>query len=136
MIPAPMPVLPRARWAALLAAALLPLGCGQTHAVRFPGSKVSLRLDEYRILPRKVSARSGRIKVVASNTGVLAHNLRVESFATSRTGSPTAIYATTQMALPGQSVTLKLDLPAGRYRLLCTLGNHAELGQVGTLTVQ
>jgi hypothetical protein len=116
--------------------ALLPVGCGQTKAVRFPGSKVSLRLDEYRILPRKASVRPGRIKVVATDTGVLAHNLRVESFATNRVGSPLAIYGTTQMALPGQSVTLKLDLPAGRYRLLCTLGNHAELGQVGTLTVK
>ena len=131
-----MPVLPRARWALLLAVALLPTGCGQTKAVRFPGSKVSLRLDEFRILPRKASVRPGRIKIVAADTGVLAHNLRVESFATGASGSPKTIYGTTEMALPGQSVTLKLVLPAGRYRMVCTLSNHAELGQIGTLTVQ
>ncbi|HEV3229255.1 MAG TPA: hypothetical protein VGY97_07265 [Solirubrobacteraceae bacterium] len=131
-----MPVLPRARWAFLVAAALLPTACGQTKPVRFSGSRVLLRLDEYRILPRKVSIRPGRIKIVATDTGVLAHNLRVESYTTDRAGSPTVIYGTTKTALPGQSVTLKVALAPGHYRLLCTLGNHSELGQVGMLIVQ
>jgi hypothetical protein len=33
-------------------------------------------------------------------------------------------------------VTLKVALPPGRYKLLCSLSNHAELGQTGTLIVQ
>jgi hypothetical protein len=102
--------------------------------VRFPGSKVALQLDEYRILPRSVSVNAGRIKIVATDTGILTHNVRVQTMSSRSAGNP-VIYGTTPTAHPGQTVTLKLALPPGHYKLLCTLGNHADLGQTATLLV-
>ena len=99
---------------------------------RFPGSKVTLRLDEYRILPRSASVRPGRIKIVATDTGVLTHNVRIQS--SSSKGSP-VVYGTTPTAHPGQTVSAKVTLPPGHYKLLCTLGNHADLGQTAALIV-
>ena len=128
-----MPRPPRARWALPTAIALLSTGCGGTKTVRVPGSEVTLRLDEYRILPRSVSIRPGRIKVVATDTGILTHNLRIQSPGSSR--NP-VVYGTTEIAHPGQTVSVKVTLPPGHYKLICTLSNHGDLGQIGTLIVR
>jgi len=127
-----MPAPSRARWAPAAAVALLCSGCGGGGTVRVPGSKVTLRLDEYRILPHTVSVRPGRIKIVATDTGVLTHNVRIQSLTP---GTP-VIFGTTPTAHPGQTVSAKITLRPGRYRLVCTLGNHADLGQIATLVVR
>ncbi len=32
-------------------------------------------------------------------------------------------------------ITGDVNLPAGKYELVCTIGNHDDLGQTGTLIV-
>jgi plastocyanin len=119
---------------AVLGASLGLNACGSADTVRVPGSKVELRLDEYRILPRSLSVRPGRLKLVARNTGLLTHNVRVESEKPAAGPNP-VVFGSTPTAHPGETVTTKLTLSPGRYRLLCTLGNHADLGQRATLIV-
>jgi len=121
---------------AVLGAAAVAAGCGgEPAAVTGPGSTLRVTLDEYRIQPQNVRMTAGRIHLVARNTGQLTHNLVVESI----TDDPTKekVYGRTDTAHPGQTVTERdpITLKPGRYRLACTISNHENLGQYGTLTV-
>jgi len=121
---------------AVLGAAAVAAGCGgEPAAVTVPGSTLRVTLDEYRIQPQNARMTAGRIHLVARNTGQLTHNLVVESI----TDDPTKekVYGRTDTAHPGQTVTERdpITLKPGRYRLACTISNHENLGQYGTLTV-
>ncbi len=131
-----MPPPPRAILA-LLGAAALVTGCGGggPDPVTDRDATLRLRLDEYRIIPGAIKVRAGRIRILARNRGVLTHNVKVEE-ATNREGATPIDYGGTATMQPGQSapgVTLRLF--PGRYRLVCTIGNHENLGQYGELQV-
>ena len=62
------------------------------------------------------------------NRGSLAHNLKVFDGETELGGTPT---------FPGgreESGTVELE--PGEYRMVCTVGDHEELGMTGTLEVR
>jgi plastocyanin len=127
------------RRATLLAIALagaLPIaGCGADAAVtRDDAGVVTLRLDEYRILPQRVRVPSGRFEIVATNRGVLTHNVAIVSPGR-RPGQVEVQYAHTATAHPGQTVRTEVHLRPGKYRMVCTLANHDNLGQYGELIV-
>jgi plastocyanin len=122
---------------AVVGAAAVAAGCGgEPAAVTVPGATLRVKLDEYRIAPQNVRMRAGRIHLVAVNTGRLTHNLVIESI----TDDPTkeVVYGRTDTAHPGQTVTERdpIALKPGRYRLACTISNHENLGQYGTLIVR
>jgi len=127
------------RFCALLAtvgAAAAAAGCGgEPAAVTVPGTTLRATLDEYRITPQNVRMKAGRIHLTALNRGRLTHNLVIESI----TDDPTkeVVYGRTDTAHPGQTVTERdpIRLKPGRYRLACTISNHDNLGQYGTLTI-
>jgi len=121
---------------ALVGAAAVAAGCGgEPAAVAVPGSTLRVKLDEYRIQPQNVRMKAGRIHLVATNTGRLTHNLVIESI----TDDPTKqiVYGRTDTAHAGQTVTERdaIRLKPGSYRIACSIGNHENLGQYGTLTV-
>jgi hypothetical protein len=116
----------------VLVALLIP-GCGKG-PVTFDNGVLLLKLDEYRIVPSDVRVRVGKVTIVATDTGVLTHNVKVQSFSDDQQGNPVD-YGGTATAHPGQTVTKSLVLRPGRYRLVCTVANHQNLGQFGTLTV-
>jgi uncharacterized cupredoxin-like copper-binding protein len=121
---------------AVVGTAALAGGCsGEPAAVAVSGSTLRVKLDEFRITPQNVRMRAGQIHLVALNTGHLTHNLVVESI----TDDPTkeVVYGRTDTAHPGQTVTERgpIRLKPGRYHLACTISNHENLGQYGTLTV-
>lgn len=105
---------------------------GPLPTVREPGRRVQLYLDEYRITPTTLRVGTGRLKLVATNTGTITHNLRIESFRDDAQGNP-IVLGTTPTAQPGQTVSVKVRLGPGVYRLVCTIEDHAGLGQRGTL---
>jgi hypothetical protein len=127
------------RFCALLAtvgAAAAVAGCGgEPAAVTVPGTTLRATLDEYRIAPQNVRMKAGRIHLTAVNRGRLTHNLVIESI----TDDPTkeVVYGRTDTAHAGQTVTERdpIRLKPGRYRLACTISNHDNLGQYGTLTI-
>ena len=121
---------------ALLGAAALVAGCGEPDPVADRDGVLRLTLDEYTITPQNLKVRAGRIKLVVRNEGRLAHDVAIESDVEGE-GTQPRIYGRTDVARPGERVRERgtIRLAPGRYRLSCTLGNHDNLGQFGTLEV-
>ena len=119
-----------------LTLAVLLGGCG-TDPVTVEGSTLRLRLDEYRITPQDVRVRSGRLRIVATNVGRLTHNVKIVKQDEQDLEAPPTEIGGTRTAQPGESVPVTFeDLAPGTYRLACTIANHDDLGQYGTLEVQ
>ena len=119
----------------LATAALLLAGCGEGDVLRTDRPQLNVTLDEYRIVPQDVEVRAGRMKFVVRNTGRLTHNLVVE-VPEGPDGKPVTVAKVDTMQ-PGQTAPpIKVTLAPGEYRLVCTIANHDDLGQFGSLKVQ
>lgn len=118
----------------VLAAACAFVGCGTKTAVE-NSSVLRLRVDEYRITPVRVEVPTGRLKIVAYNTGILSHNVVVEKPYTDSNGNP-LILKGTGVAHPGQQVSVKVTLVPGTYKLVDSVANHGDLGAYATLIVR
>jgi plastocyanin len=124
---------------ALLGAAALAAGCGPSAPDPVTDKDGTLRLrlgdPEYAMEPGAIKVRSGRIRILARNEGTLTHNVKVEE-ATDEEGAVPIVYGGTATMQPGErapGVTVRLF--PGRYRLVCTIGNHENLGQYAELEV-
>jgi uncharacterized cupredoxin-like copper-binding protein len=119
----------------VLALALM-AGCGDDDPyVPARDRTVSLRLDEYRVLPTRVTVHSGRIRIVGHNVGRLTHNVAVVQFDRPLGDEQERQYVRTETAHPGERVAASVTLGRGKYRLICTIANHDNLGQYGELKV-
>jgi plastocyanin len=115
---------------------LLALGCGGEEPTTIDGRTLRLRLDEYRIMPQDVRALSGRLRIVATNVGRLTHNVKIVRQDTSDLEAPVQEMGGTRTTQPGESAAVTFeDLEPGEYRLACTIANHDDLGQYGTLEI-
>jgi plastocyanin len=124
------------RLAAACTLFLLLMGCGggddegegRTVTV---DSGSTLRVDgrEYSFDPSRVVVEGrGGLTVELDNAGSLAHNLRIE-----RGGRDVGGTAT----LPeGRTGSARVRLAPGTYEMVCTVGDHAELGMRGELEVR
>jgi plastocyanin len=122
--------------ASALAAALAAAGCGAGEPERVDGRTLRLRLDEYRILPRDVRVRPGRLRIVATNVGRLTHNVKIVRENREDREAPHEEVGGTRSTQPGESAAMTFRaLQPGHYRLACTIANHDDLGQYGTLLV-
>ncbi|HUR86144.1 MAG TPA: cupredoxin domain-containing protein [Solirubrobacteraceae bacterium] len=120
--------------AVLTAAVLMLAGCGGGELVRTDRPQLKLTLDEYRIVPQNVEVQAGRMKFVVRNTGRLTHNLVIQ-VPEGPDGNPVNVAKVDTMQ-PGQTAPpIKVALSPGEYRLVCTIANHDDLGQFGTLKV-
>ena len=119
-----------------LAAATVAAGCGSDPPYTpAAGQTVRLRLDEYRVLPQRVTVPAGRIEIVAKDTGRLTHNVAVVQFDRPLGEDEEKQYARTPTAHPGDVVRTSVALKPGKYRLVCTIANHDNLGQYAELKV-
>lgn len=115
--------------------AALAAGCGgdddepgRTATVE-SGQAVRVVADEYSFDPETiVLTGGGELTVELDNEGVLAHNLRVFDGATDVGGTPTFVGGDPR---PG---TVRVE--PGEYELVCTVGDHDDLGMTGKLTVK
>jgi plastocyanin len=118
---------------ACLAASVL-AGCGTDEnsaaVARGPNTVV---MSDYEFQPRDVRVRRGETLTIL-NEGGIAHNLKVERGPDPR--KETDELAGTSSFLKGDSEQLRIDLPPGRYVLVCTVPGHREIGMSGTLTVR
>jgi plastocyanin len=92
--------------------------------------QLRVKADEYSFDPARVviEGGGGPLEIVLDNRGSLAHNLKVLRGGRELGGTPT---------FPGgekRSGTVRLG--PGRYRIVCTLGSHEELGMSGELEVR
>jgi plastocyanin len=124
------------RLAAPCAILLCLAGCGsddddeQARSVTVnPNSTLSVTADEYSFDPGRVVVRgAGPLTIRLRNDGELAHNLRVERDGEDLGGTPTFGGGETQAG--------RVNLEHGRYEMVCTVGDHAELGMTGELEVK
>jgi uncharacterized cupredoxin-like copper-binding protein len=132
-----MPLASRASIAALGAVVLAVGACGggDDTPVRDKDATLQLTVDEYRIRPQALKVRPGRVHIVVRNHGKLTHNVKVESEPTGE-AEPVVVFGGTPTAHPGETVSAKVVLSPGRYRLSCTIANHDNLGQYGVLEVE
>ena len=121
----------------LTLAAVPAAGCGSNvDYTRAPDHRVRVTLDEYRITPENIEVSAGHITFEAHNDGRLTHNLAVVQFKRPTSGEEEKQYGqATKTLFPGQSGSTTVDLEPGKYRLVCTLANHDNLGQYGELKV-
>jgi uncharacterized cupredoxin-like copper-binding protein len=118
-------------------AAVTVAGCGAVAYTRAPNHRVALRLDEYRVTPEHIEVDAGRITFVARDTGRLTHNLKVVAFKRPKSGEQETQFGDTMKTLfPGQTGSITVDLAPGKYRLICSIANHDNLGQWAELKVK
>jgi plastocyanin len=110
-------------------------GCGDPAPVAAQNRTIGLKLDEYRILPKVVSAPAGSLRLIARNDGILTHNVAVETIPSDPDVQPRVIVRTRTLH-PGERDLQTFTIKPGKYRLVCTLANHDDLGQTGTLIVK
>ena len=101
---------------------------GRTVTVK-SGATLAVVADEYSFDPETIVVTGGgALTVDLENEGVLAHNLRVFDGGSEVGGTPTFT--------GGKTRSGTVDLEPGEYELVCTVGNHADLGMTGKLTVR
>ena len=112
----------------LIAASLL-AGCtnGATEG-RAKGGVVAITLHDFKLEPQIVTAQRRQLTFRVINRGRLPHNFHIRGVGTTRLEIPTM--------LPGESETASVRLPKGEFRMFCSISNHEELGEYGSLTVR
>lgn len=120
----------------LLAAAVVLGGCGDPKPEPVENMTIGLRLDEYRILPRAVSAPAGELRLIIRNNGTLTHNVAIRTIPEIGSEDDPVEIARTDTVHGGERAEVSFTIEPGTYRLVCTIGNHDDLGQLGTLVVK
>ena len=124
------------RWPIPTLAALAALsGCGDddppARTVTVPGDQgIRIEGDEYSFDPARVVATGAppRLRITLDNVGSLAHNVRVIDGDRDLGGL---------RSFPsGEERETTVRIPAGKYRLVCTVADHEELGMKGELEVR
>jgi plastocyanin len=113
---------------------LIPLAavsaCGGSDEPSAPPGPNEVVMTEYEFIPKHATVRRGT-ELTVRNDGQIAHNLTVE-----QSGSSDDRLAGTDSFLGGRSKKLMLDLPPGRYAMVCTVPGHEQLGMTGTIRVR
>ena len=124
------------RLAAPCALLVLAAGCGggesqQTGRTVTADAKGTVKVEarEYAFDPDRVVVNGGGpLTIELENDGDLAHNIRVVSDGEEIGGTP---------SFPsGRTESATVRLRPGKYELLCTVGDHADLGMKGELEVK
>ena len=93
------------------------------------GGAVRVVAKEYSFDPSTIVVRGpGAVRFTLKNDGSLAHDIRVLNDGKALGG--------TQPFPPGKSESATVRLEPGEYEFICTVGDHAELGMKGKLTVR
>jgi uncharacterized cupredoxin-like copper-binding protein len=93
------------------------------------GGTVDLTATDFKFDPSDPTVKSGNVTFNLKNDGQTTHSLEIENV----NGQDKGLEGTVS---PGQSGTLKLNLPAGKYEFYCPVGNHRQMGMTGEITVK
>jgi plastocyanin len=92
------------------------------------GETVDVSLTDFAIDPPNPTVPAGTVTFAVANDGATVHNLEIEG-----TGVEAELEPDLQA---GDSGELTVDLQPGTYEYFCPIGNHAEMGMDGELTVE
>jgi plastocyanin len=87
---------------------------------------VNISLSEWKLQPSRNRVPAGQIRFLAEDTGATQHAFRI-------VGKGTDV--STDDFGPGDSRTITMVLPPGRYQLVCPIAGHEQQGMVATLMV-
>jgi len=93
------------------------------------GQTVDLTAADYKFNPSDPTVKSGDVTFDLKNDGQTSHSLEIEDV----NGQDQEIEGEVS---PGQSGTLKVNLPPGKYEFYCPVANHKEMGMEGEITVK
>lgn len=93
-------------------------------------NRLAVKSAEYYYVLSRPSVRPGEVTIELNNRGEDSHNLNLR--AEGGEGPPDVIPETDSL----QRNVATLDLPAGQYRLWCSLPEHEERGMYTTLVVE
>jgi plastocyanin len=89
-------------------------------------STVAVGATEFKFEPASLTAKAGTVTFDLKNNGGAPHALEIEG---------NGIEEASETINGGDSTQLKVDLKAGEYEIYCPVGNHRQMGMVGTLKV-
>ena len=92
------------------------------------GGSVTLTATDFKFNPSGPTVKSGDVSFTMKNDGQTTHSLEIEDV----NGQDKELEGDVS---PGQSGTLKVNLPPGKYEFYCPVGNHKEMGMEGEITV-
>lgn len=92
------------------------------------GETVAVSETDFAIDPANPTVQAGTVTFEVTNNGQAPHNLEVEG-----NGIEEELESDLQA---GDSGTLTVDLEPGTYEWYCPVGDHAEQGMEGELTVE
>ena len=92
-------------------------------------ARLGVSSSEFHLVLSRGSVKAGRVLIQLQNDGQDVHDLRLRRIGGKRTYS-------FPVTSPGGRTTLSLRLLPGRYRLWCSLANHAQLGMRAVLRVR
>ena len=90
---------------------------------------VDLTATDFKFDPSDPTVKSGDVTFNLKNDGQTSHSLEIEDV----NGQDQEIEGEVS---PGQSGTLKVNLPPGKYEFYCPVANHKEMGMEGEITVK
>jgi uncharacterized cupredoxin-like copper-binding protein len=92
------------------------------------GQTVDMTAADFKFDPSDQTVKSGDVTFKLTNDGQTTHSLEIEDV----NGQDQELEGDVS---PGQSGTLKVNLPPGKYEFYCPVGNHKEMGMEGEITV-
>jgi hypothetical protein len=112
-----------------LLATVLVAGCtnGATTG-RAENGTVRVTVRDFELEPQVVRANGRSLTFRVVNRGRLPHNFHIRGVGRVRLEIGTM--------LPGESETASVRLPRGEFRMFCSIANHEELGEYGSLRVR
>lgn len=94
-----------------------------------PNSTLRVTAKEYSFNPGKVVVSgAGPLTIRLKNAGALAHNLKLTRSGETIGGTPTFA--------AGETRSGRVNLEHGNYEMVCTVGDHADLGMRGPVEVR
>jgi uncharacterized cupredoxin-like copper-binding protein len=93
------------------------------------GGTVNLAATDFKFNPSDPSVSSGQVTFNLKNDGQTTHSLEIEDV----NGHDQELEGDVS---PGQSGTLKVNLPPGNYEFYCPVDDHKQMGMEGEITVK
>lgn len=89
------------------------------------GAAIKVEAKEFSFTPADLEVTADTpFTVEVTNVGAIEHNFVIEGYEDSEIKTT-----------PGKTVTGEYTLPAGNYKIYCSIAGHEAAGMVGTLTV-
>ena len=91
------------------------------------GETIDISETEFALDPSEASAAAGEVTFAITNDGEIPHNLEIEG---------DGVEEVSETIEGGASTDLTVELAAGTYEMYCNIGDHADQGMEGEVTIE